>query len=945
MAGQTTRTLRPEDELAHYRIVGPLGAGGMGEVYLAVDQSLGRNVALKVLPPSLVRSEERVRRFVLEAKSASSLNHPNIVTIHEIGQDAVRSQDVTDSSSVHYIAMELVSGKTLSTLIHEERTELRTLIGYLAQAADGLAKAHAAGIVHRDLKPGNIMVSADGFAKVLDFGLAKLTESRGDDGGGDKTLNLDETGEGVVIGTAGYMSPEQVQGKVVDHRSDIFAFGCILYEAATRQRAFAAESSIDTMHKIVHDKPAPIEDLNARVPAELRRLIRRCLQKNPDQRLQSIKDLALELRDIEAEFDALSASATSGTMTSGVAPLAPTRRSSGGIWAGAIAIALLGVALTVWVLRRGQESTPSLADVRISAQTSSGDVVSADLSPDGRLLAYLTQRAGLTSLHVRQIATGSDVEIIAPTQTRIQNPSFSSDGNYLFYGAPRPDKLNYFALYQVPSLGGTPREIAFDVDSKVSCAPDGKQFVFLRHTPDPPADLVVVFDLTSRQERVLVKIDDPAAVGAGPVWSPDGKRIAIAVIEADADLVGTIVMLDARSGERSDFKQLRRHVLNSLAWVRDGDALLLTGVDVSNTIFEQTQLLSYPEGVLTRITNDFNNYDTVSAARSENQACAVRRTRVANAYLAGAGPMRRITTVANPENSLGDLAGADSNAVVFSAPRDGVLRIIMSSTDGSDVRSLSEGKSHAFGVMAAAGTIAFNWVDETGIHVWCSKIDGTGLRQLGSGLGQQIRGLSPDGKLGLIETTGESTRKFSVLSTEDGQLHTQLEGIVTSEPFSPDSQHVLVALQKPDARGLMSNQWRLLSLAGGEAKAEFQLPEGALSLRWLPDGTGVSYGERSDPHWNIHALPFGGDAAPVTRVASGRILQHRWALDSGRLALLIRDGDSSNLWVGGNGSDPVQVTQFTIETIFDFDWMPGGNQLWILAGTTAADAVLVRNLP
>ena len=173
-----TKTLQPEDVIAQYRVVGPLGAGGMGEVYLAQDQTLERNVALKVLPPDLVRNEDRVRRFVQEAKSASSLNHPNIVTIYEIGQEKVHSSSGSESGPLQFISMELVSGKTLGAKIHEEKTDLRTLLGYLAQAAEGIAKAHAAGIVHRDLKPGNIMVSDDGFAKVLDFGLAKLTEKR-----------------------------------------------------------------------------------------------------------------------------------------------------------------------------------------------------------------------------------------------------------------------------------------------------------------------------------------------------------------------------------------------------------------------------------------------------------------------------------------------------------------------------------------------------------------------------------------------------------------------------------------------------------------------------------------------------------------------------------------------------------------------------------------------
>src|SRR5947208_8221031 len=219
-----SRALEPGSHISHYRVVGPLGAGGMGEVYLAQDLSLERNVALKVLPPHLIRNEERVRRFVLEAKSASSLSHPNIVTIYEIGEDAVRSREgetsaEAPSSPVHFISMELVSGETLTTKIHQDKTDLRTLLGYLAQAAEGLAKAHAAGIVHRDLKPSNIMVSKDGYAKILDFGLAKLTEKQSADP--DVTSGLTQAGDGTsagtVVGTVAYMSPDEVRGNSVDH--------------------------------------------------------------------------------------------------------------------------------------------------------------------------------------------------------------------------------------------------------------------------------------------------------------------------------------------------------------------------------------------------------------------------------------------------------------------------------------------------------------------------------------------------------------------------------------------------------------------------------------------------------------------------------------------------------------------------------------------------------
>src|SRR5262245_31829401 len=315
------RTLEPEDQIARYRVVGPLATGGMGEVYLARDETLDRRVALKVLPPRLVRSEERVRRFITEAKSASSLNHPNIVTIYEIGQDRVRSSIPGDgdaapgagSDPVHFISMELVEGDTLGRKIHEENTDLRTLLGWLAQAAEGIAKAHAAGIVHRDLKPGNIMVSNDGYAKVLDFGLAKLTE-RQSEAAGDATSAPTEapaTGEGTVLGTSGYMSPEQVQGKAVDARSDIFSMGCVLYEAATRRRPFAAETDIEVMHRILRDRPTPVEEIAPQVPAEVRRIIRRCLAKSPDQRFQSMKDLAIERREVHDEYDALPGSGSS----------------------------------------------------------------------------------------------------------------------------------------------------------------------------------------------------------------------------------------------------------------------------------------------------------------------------------------------------------------------------------------------------------------------------------------------------------------------------------------------------------------------------------------------------------------------------------------------------------------------------------------------------------
>jgi len=278
----------------------------MGEVYLAYDTKLDRQIALKILPTDVASNKDRMARFVREAKSAAALNHPNIAHVYEIGE----------SAAVNFIAMELVDGHTLRELIYAERTDLAKLLRYLQHVAEGLAKAHAAGIVHRDLKPDNIMVTRDGHAKILDFGLAKLIEA--DDQASpssDKTTAILErqSQSGVIVGTIGYMSPEQAQGKSreIDHRSDIFSFGCILYEAITSHRPFEGTDTIDTLNRIIREPVSPITDLNPSAPSDLQRIVRRCLAKDREDRYQTIKDVAIEIKELRHELKAAGIEKTS----------------------------------------------------------------------------------------------------------------------------------------------------------------------------------------------------------------------------------------------------------------------------------------------------------------------------------------------------------------------------------------------------------------------------------------------------------------------------------------------------------------------------------------------------------------------------------------------------------------------------------------------------------
>jgi len=314
-------TISSGTKLGRYEIRSKIGAGGMGEVYLAQDTELGRTVALKVLPAELAVNRDRMLRFVQEAKAAAALNHPNVAHVYEIGEH----------DGLNFIAMEYVEGKTLREKIHYERTELRKLLKYLQQVASGLAKAHAAGIVHRDLKPDNIMITRDGYAKILDFGLAKLIEipTPGPDGGtvsDAATVALEPHSiPGRLMGTVGYMSPEQAQGKTgaIDHRSDIFSFGCMLFEAATRHKPFEGESNVQALYRIVYEAAPQIREFDASAPPDLQRIIRRCLAKDPDERYQSIQDVALELKELRRDMEG-------DTQIDGAAPLSATGSEAGG---------------------------------------------------------------------------------------------------------------------------------------------------------------------------------------------------------------------------------------------------------------------------------------------------------------------------------------------------------------------------------------------------------------------------------------------------------------------------------------------------------------------------------------------------------------------------------------------------------------------------------------
>jgi eukaryotic-like serine/threonine-protein kinase len=561
--------------LAHYRVLSALGAGGMGEVYEALDERLERAVALKVLPQEFVQNEERVRRFILEAKSASGLNHPHIVTIYDIGHAFAGQEDsatpATAGKPVHYIAMELVRGLTLRDKIHGDKAPLKELIRWLAQVAEGMAKAHAAGIVHRDLKPENVMISSDGFAKILDFGLAKLTEGKAQvDGGGSMTA-VRNTHQGAVMGTVGYMSPEQVQGRVVDTRSDIFSFGCMLYEATTRQRAFDADSQIETMHQIINAAPVPVAELNPDTPAELRKMIRRCLAKDPEKRYQSMKDLSLELFDMVEEFDELSTSAASRSSSGSgsIGAIAPPRKSWPVIATAVVMVSLVAALGTLILRRQAPEASQSVRATFTQLTDHGGLESQPALSPDGQNLAYVAKASPTSGNDIFLIRVGgkNPINLTRGGSPNERHPAFSPDGQSIAFRSERAGG----GIYVMGATGESVRRIA-DFGYNPSWSPDGRRIVVSTEAGNNPtgrgttASLWVVEVQTGERKKIY---DGDAVM---PRWSPNGHRIAFWGLPMLDSGQRDILTIPADGGEAVPVTS-DPHLDWSPAWAPDGKFL------------------------------------------------------------------------------------------------------------------------------------------------------------------------------------------------------------------------------------------------------------------------------------------------------------------------------------------------------------------------------------
>jgi Tol biopolymer transport system component len=567
--------LAPGAQLGPYRVVELLGAGGMGEVYRAQDVRLGRTVALKLLPEERSLDHEPRRRMLQEARTVSALNHPHILALY----------DVAEFDGHEFLVLEYVPGRTLDQVIPRHGLPLDDAVRYAVQIASALAAAHEAGVIHRDLKPGNIMVTDKGAVKLLDFGLAKMVQpvsaSPADSG---ETATMTQTEPGMVMGTLNYMSPEQAEGKPVDARSDIFSFGCVLHEILTGKRAFQGNSPASVLSAVLRDEPAPVDSLRPDVPHDLKKIVTRCLRKDPERRFQGAGDLRVALLEVQEEI---------GTVAPGSATPArskPRRWMRAGV--GTALLAVVAGAGAFLYRRMSPRETP----LTVSPLTAyPGYELEPALSPDGNQVAFEWDGVGRdnSDIYVKLIGAGEALRLTTDP-ARDHSPAWSPDGRWIAFVRERPNQRA--AVMLIPALGGAERTLAETASPTdypqqgtraLTFTPDGRRLVVSdREAASEPLALFLLSIDTGEKQR-LTSPAAPAVGDRSPAFSPDGRWLAFSrtIAALSADLYLLPLTRDLRPGGKPE-ALTRDHFSNDIpAWLKDGELVFSSGQDVTQVLW------------------------------------------------------------------------------------------------------------------------------------------------------------------------------------------------------------------------------------------------------------------------------------------------------------------------------------------------------------------------
>jgi serine/threonine protein kinase len=878
----------------------------MGVVYEAEDLTLGRRVALKFLPPDLAPDSAALERFMLEARAASALNHPNICTIYAVETAGGQS----------FIAMELLEGQSLDLKLEKGPLPLDRLLDVGIQLSEALDAAHAKGIVHRDIKPANIFITPRGQVKVLDFGLAKLTRPElametiatlGDPGSAHLTSPCS------TVGTIAYMSPEQARGEDLDARSDLFSLAGVIYQMATGQLAFSGNTSAVIFNAILERDPVPATQINSALPPRLDEIIHKGLEKDRELRYQSAADLRGDLRRLKRDSEsgrkttqtastsslavAVPQASSSRQPTSSSAVVATARQHKLGTGVAAlIAVVLVAAAAYgVYALFNRKRPVP-FENISITKVTETGKAALVAISPDGKYILNVVRDAGQESLWLRNLPTSSDTQVIPPAEVNYAHLRFSPDGNYIYFARSETGSTELKYLYRAPVLGGTPQRLVTDIDSNITFSPDGRQIAYFRfNNPEGGKERLLLLPAEGGDEKILYS--GPTNGGLqDPAWSPDGKTIVCMVLQPGNAFSG-LLTLDVVNGKQKLFFTSDARIVQHPLWMPDQSGLLALSTFSRNQIV----FVSYPDGKSHDVTRDTNNYSEPSLAADGHTLVSVLSQSHYNLFLMPAA-----------SSSSGQPRQVTSGAPIFTFAWTPDSQLVMDSGSGlgllnpqSGSKSVLVGRAATFpdtpSACADGRYVVFTSSTSKGnrvLNIWRADASGGNLKQLSDGKVDQTPVCAPDGHWVFYQDEVNGGRLMKV-PIDGGKPQLVSDELVAGYDMSPDSKTIALA-----TFGHLGEHVESLVLIAADSGQQ------------------------------LKSLEF-------ERPRSGPV---RFSRDAKAVVYPFRHGGVDDLWLQPlDGSFGRQITDFKSEHIADFHWSFDGKQLGVVRGHTDSDVVLIRD--